>query len=56
MITRATRLRPLVPASTRPGRGMMVPFPSYMPPPVFPHQAERQRFSITFQLRKEPFP
>jgi Putative 2OG-Fe(II) oxygenase len=35
---------------------MMVLFPSYMPHMVFPHRGGRQRISIAFNLRKEPFP
>ena len=53
-----TFLQPLIPArySVRPEPGMMVLFPSYMPHMVFPHRGERQRISIAFNLRKEPFP
>jgi hypothetical protein len=53
-----TFLQPVVPArySVRPEPGMMVLFPSYMPHMVFPHQGPRQRISIAFNLRKEPFP
>ena len=53
-----TFLQPVVPArySVRAEAGMMVLFPSYMPHMVFPHQGERQRISIAFNLRKEPFP
>ena len=53
-----TFLQPVVPArySVRPQPGMMVLFPSYMPHMVFPHQGGRQRISIAFNLRKEPFP
>ena len=53
-----TFLQPVVPArySIRPEPGMMVLFPSYVPHMVFPHQGERQRISIAFNLRKEPFP
>jgi uncharacterized protein (TIGR02466 family) len=53
-----TFLQPVVPAryTVRPEPGMMVLFPSYMPHMVFPHWGERQRISIAFNLRKEPFP
>jgi uncharacterized protein (TIGR02466 family) len=53
-----TFLQPVIPAtySVRPQPGMMVLFPSYMPHMVFPHQGERQRISIAFNLRKDPFP
>ena len=53
-----TFLQPVVPArySLRPEAGMMVLFPSYVPHMVFPHRGERQRISIAFNLRKEPFP
>jgi uncharacterized protein (TIGR02466 family) len=53
-----TFLQPVVPArySVRPESGMMVLFPSYMPHMVFPHRGGRQRISIAFNLRKEPFP
>jgi hypothetical protein len=44
-------------AVRRPSRaGMMVPFPSNLPHTAFPHQGARQRISIAFNLRKEPFP
>ena len=53
-----TFLQPVVSArySVRPESGMMVLFPSYMPHMVFPHRGARQRISIAFNLRKEPFP
>ena len=53
-----TFLQPALPATylVRPAPGMMVLFPSYMPHMVFPHQGERERISIAFNLRKEPFP
>jgi Putative 2OG-Fe(II) oxygenase len=40
----------------QPAPGLTVLFPSYMPHMVFPHQGERERISIAFNLRKEPFP
>jgi hypothetical protein len=35
---------------------MMMLFPSYVPHMVFPHRGARERISISFNLRKEPFP
>ena len=53
-----TFLQPVLPSrhSVRPVPGLMVLFPSYMPHMVFPHQGERERISIAFNLRKEPYP
>jgi uncharacterized protein (TIGR02466 family) len=53
-----TFLQPIVPnrQSVRPEAGMMVLFPGYVPHMVLPHQGERLRISIAFNLRKEPFP
>jgi hypothetical protein len=34
----------------------MVLFPSYVPHAVTPHQGARERISIAFNLRREPFP
>jgi Putative 2OG-Fe(II) oxygenase len=53
-----TFLQPVVPAryTVRAEPGAMVLFPSYIPHMVFPHRGERQRISIAFNLRKEPFP
>jgi uncharacterized protein (TIGR02466 family) len=53
-----TFLQPVVPGrySVRPKPGMMILFPSYIPHMVFPHQGARQRISIAFNLRKDPFP
>jgi hypothetical protein len=34
----------------------MILFPSYVPHAVPPHQGDRPRISIAFNLRKEPFP
>ncbi len=36
--------------------GLMILFPSYVPHAVPPHQGDRPRISIAFNLRKEPFP
>jgi hypothetical protein len=35
---------------------MMMLFPSYVPHMAFPHRGARERISISFNLRKEPFP
>jgi uncharacterized protein (TIGR02466 family) len=53
-----TFLQPVVSAkhSIRPQPGMMVLFPSYIQHMVFPHNGGRERISIAFNLRKEPFP
>jgi Putative 2OG-Fe(II) oxygenase len=53
-----TFLQPVLPSrhSVRPVPGLMVLFPSYMPHMVFPHRGERERISIAFNLRKDPFP
>ncbi len=40
----------------RPEPGLMILFPSYVPHTVPPHQGDRPRISIAFNLRKEPFP
>jgi uncharacterized protein (TIGR02466 family) len=40
----------------RPEPGLMILFPSYVPHDVPPHQGDRPRISIAFNLRKEPFP
>ena len=40
----------------RPTPGLMVLFPSYVPHAVLPHQGERERISIAFNVRREPFP
>ena len=40
----------------RPQPGLMILFPSYVPHTVPPHQGDRPRISIAFNLRKEPFP
>jgi uncharacterized protein (TIGR02466 family) len=39
-----------------PEPGLMLLFPSYLPHAVPPHQGDRPRISIAFNLRKEPFP
>ncbi len=43
-------------AGVRAGPGMMVLFPSYMQHAVLAHEGVRQRISIAFNLRREPFP
>jgi uncharacterized protein (TIGR02466 family) len=40
----------------RPIPGLMIMFPSYVPHNVPPHQGDRARISIAFNMRKEPFP
>jgi uncharacterized protein (TIGR02466 family) len=40
----------------KPEPGLMVLFPSYVPHAVPPHQGARERISIAFNLRREPFP
>ena len=40
----------------KPLPGLMILFPSYVPHVVPPHQGDRPRISIAFNLRKEPFP
>ena len=40
----------------KPEPGLMILFPSYVPHAVPPHQGDRPRISIAFNLRKEPFP
>jgi uncharacterized protein (TIGR02466 family) len=40
----------------KPQPGLMILFPSYLPHAVPPHQGERPRISIAFNVRKEPFP
>lgn len=53
-----TFLQPILPSNylILPEPGLMVLFPSYMPHMVFPHQGARERISIAFNLRKEPYP
>ena len=53
-----TFLQPILTSSylVRPEPGLMVLFPSYLPHIVSPHQGERERISIAFNLRKEPYP
>jgi putative 2-oxoglutarate-Fe(II)-dependent oxygenase superfamily protein len=50
-------LQPALPPNylVRPAPGLMVLFPSYMPHMMFPHQGERKRISIAFNMRKEPY-
>jgi uncharacterized protein (TIGR02466 family) len=40
----------------KPEPGLMVLYPGYLPHMVFPHQGNRPRISIAFNLRKQPFP
>jgi uncharacterized protein (TIGR02466 family) len=40
----------------KPEPGLMILFPSYVPHAVLPHQGERARISIAFNVRREPFP
>jgi uncharacterized protein (TIGR02466 family) len=40
----------------RPEPGLMVLFPSYVPHAVPPHQGDRPRITIAFNVRKDPFP
>jgi uncharacterized protein (TIGR02466 family) len=40
----------------RPQPGLMVLFPSYVPHAVPPHRGPRERISIAFNVRREPFP
>jgi uncharacterized protein (TIGR02466 family) len=40
----------------KPEPGLMVLFPSYVPHEVPPHRGERERISVAFNVRKEPFP
>jgi uncharacterized protein (TIGR02466 family) len=40
----------------RPEPGLMILFPSYVPHEVPPHRGERERISIAFNVRREPFP
>jgi uncharacterized protein (TIGR02466 family) len=40
----------------RPDPGLMILFPSYVPHGVLPHQGDRPRISIAFNVRKDPFP
>jgi hypothetical protein len=39
----------------RPDPGLMILFPSYVPHAVLPHRGDRERISIAFNVRKEPF-
>jgi uncharacterized protein (TIGR02466 family) len=57
--TRTNIFFPDVPTTTfrfRPEPGLMILFPSYLPHAVPPHQGDRARISIAFNVRKEPFP
>jgi uncharacterized protein (TIGR02466 family) len=40
----------------RPEPGLMILFPSYVPHAVPPHEGDRPRISIAFNVRKDPFP
>jgi uncharacterized protein (TIGR02466 family) len=40
----------------KPEPGLMILFPSYVPHGVLPHRGDRERISIAFNVRKEPFP
>lgn len=40
----------------KPAPGLMVLFPSYVPHAVPPHQGDRPRISIAFNVRRNPFP
>ncbi len=57
--TRAGMFFPEIPNSTFlfwPEPCLMILCPSYVPHAVPPHQGERPRISIAFNVRKEPFP
>jgi hypothetical protein len=53
-----TFLPGLAPSSftIKPEAGLMVLLPSYLAHMVFPHQGERARISIAFNMRRDPFP
>jgi uncharacterized protein (TIGR02466 family) len=53
-----TFLPGLAPSSftVKPEAGLMVLFPSYLAHMVFPHEGERPRISIAFNMRRDPFP
>jgi uncharacterized protein (TIGR02466 family) len=56
---RSTTFLPTLASSSvyiHPKPGLMVLFPSYVPHMVFPHSGARERISIAFNLRKEPYP
>jgi uncharacterized protein (TIGR02466 family) len=40
----------------KPEPGLMILFPSYVPHAVPPHRGKRERISIAFNVRREPFP
>jgi uncharacterized protein (TIGR02466 family) len=42
--------------SIRPVPGLMILFPGYLQHGVQPHRGDRPRISVTFNVRKEPFP
>jgi uncharacterized protein (TIGR02466 family) len=56
---RANTFLPGIAASSftiKPVAGLMVLFPSYLAHMVFPHQGDRPRISVAFNLRREPYP
>lgn len=40
----------------QPVAGLMVLFPSYLPHSVLPHRGSRERISVAFNFRNEPYP
>ena len=40
----------------KPEPGLMILFPSYVPHAVPPHRGDRERISVAFNARREPFP
>lgn len=40
----------------KPDPGLMILFPSYVPHAVPPHRGARERISVAFNVRREPFP
>ena len=40
----------------KPEPGLMILFPSYVPHAVPPHRGDRERISVAFNVRREPFP
>ena len=40
----------------KPEPGSMILFPSYVPHAVLPHRGDRERISVAFNVRREPFP
>jgi hypothetical protein len=39
----------------KPEPGLMILFPSYVPHAVPPHRGDRERISVAFNVRREPF-